>query len=273
MKWKFCTKPPYFPPKTTTKLAGNWKTTTLVLSVRGSLATTVTDMWPCPETESSQQSFIQVVYDAGQTKDTASDLTCVQRMLWLDWPKMCILWSLVSAASTLLTDTHHHSESATSDDDHCLYSTILHSQADSRCLHVILLDHDALCPQKRGCLLGTGTGGGRGWESEGSTADTTWKRPWTAARTMEVLRWCPLAIAQQLVHCAIAVSTAMLGSHKDNVHCTAVEEQPEAKEVQLSQPSSTSLLMISSGITWGSSSTSLLLISSGTLSMWFYMSD
>ena len=38
-------------------------------------------------------------------------------------------------------------------------------------------------------------------------------------------------------------------SHKDNVHCTAVEEQPEAKEVQLSQPSSTSLLMISSGLT------------------------
>ena len=48
---------------------------------------------------------------------------------------------------------------------------------------------------------------------------------------------------------AIAVSTAVLGqSHKDNVRCTAVEEQPEAKEVQLSQPSSTSLLMISSGL-------------------------
>ena len=40
-------------------------------------------------------------------------------------------------------------------------------------------------------------------ESEGSTADTTRKRPvrpWTAARTMEVLRRCPLAIAQRLVH-------------------------------------------------------------------------
>ena len=63
---------------------------------------------------------------------------------------------------------------------------------------------------------------------------------------MEVLRWCPLAIAQRLVHFAIAVSTAVLGqSHKpDNVCCTAVEEQLEAKEVQLSQPSSTSLLMI-----------------------------
>ena len=51
-------------------------------------------------------------------------------------------------------------------------------------------------------------------------------------------------------HRAIAVSTAVLGQgHKDNVRCTAVEEQPEAKEVQLSLPSSTSLLMISSGLT------------------------
>ena len=67
---------------------------------------------------------------------------------------------------------------------------------------------------------------------------------------MEVLKQCPLAIAQRLVHCAIAVSTAVIGqSHKDNVHCIAVDEQLEAKEVQLSQPSSTSLLMISSGLT------------------------
>ena len=56
--------------------------------------------------------------------------------------------------------------------------------------------------------------GGKGRESEGSTADTARKRPerpWTAARTMEVLRRCPLAIAQRLVHCAIAVSSAVLG--------------------------------------------------------------
>ena len=72
-----------------------------------------------------------------------------------------------------------------------------------------------------------GRGGGRGRKSEGSTADTARKRPerpWTAARTMEVLRRCPLAIAQRLLHCAIAVSTAVLGSHKDNVRCTAVEQ-------------------------------------------------
>ena len=109
-----------------------------------------------------------------------------------------------------------------------------------------------------------GDRGGRGRESEGSIMDIARRRPerpWTAARTMEVLRWCPLAIAQRLVHRAIAVTTAVLGSHKDNVRCTAVEEQPKAKEVQLSQPSSTPLFMISSGLTWGSSSTSLLLTS------------
>ena len=120
-----------------------------------------------------------------------------------------------------------------------------------------VLAHFALRPQKRGGLFGTGTGGGGGvWggrKSEGSTADTARKRPerpWTAARTMELLRRFPVAIAQRLVHCTTAVSTTVLGqSHKDNVRCTAVKEQLEAKEIQLSQSSSTSLLMISSALT------------------------
>ena len=55
-------------------------------------------------------------------------------------------------------------------------------------------------------------------------------------------RHCPATSA--LRNCCL---TAVQDSHKDNVCCTAVEEQPEAKEVQLSQPSSTSLLIISSG--------------------------
>ena len=65
--------------------------------------------------------------------------------------------------------------------------------------HMRIVVHFALRPQKRGGLLGTGTGGERGRKSEGSTAETARKRPerpWTAARTMEVLRRCPLAIAQ-----------------------------------------------------------------------------
>ena len=56
---------------------------------------------------------------------------------------------------------------------------------------------------------------GRGRESEGLIEETVRKRPerpWTAARTMEMLRRCPLAIAQRLVHCAIAVSAAVLDS-------------------------------------------------------------
>ena len=115
-------------------------------------------------------------------------------------------------------------------------------------LHCCFTSTEARWPIRDGDIVG------RGPQSEGSTAETSQKRPerpWTAARTMEVLRRCPLAIAQRLVHCATAVSTAVLGqSHKDNVHCTAVDEQLgqlEAKEVQLAQPSSTSLLMISSG--------------------------
>ena len=54
---------------------------------------------------------------------------------------------------------------------------------------------------------------GRGRESERLDRETARKRPerpWTAARTMEVLRRCPLAIAQRLVHRAIALSTAVL---------------------------------------------------------------
>ena len=71
----------------------------------------------------------------------------------------------------------------------------------------------ALPSRRRDGLLGTGTE----WEGDervkGSTAETVRKRPerpWTAARAMEVLRRCPLTIAQRLVHCAIAVSTAVL---------------------------------------------------------------
>ena len=91
---------------------------------------------------------------------------------------------------------------------------------------------------------------GRGRQSEGSTAETVRKRPerpWTAARTMEVLR--------RLVHCAIAVSTAVLDRVTKRLTKTMsvalpVDEQLgqlEAIDVQLAQPSSTSLLMISSG--------------------------
>ena len=83
-------------------------------------------------------------------------------------------------------------------------------------------------------VIRDGDSGRRGRKSEGSAADTARKRPakpWTAARAMEVLRRCPLSVAQRLV----------LGQgHKDNVRCIAVEEQLEAKgptfAVQLQLP-------------------------------------
>ena len=71
----------------------------------------------------------------------------------------------------------------------------------------------ALRPQRRVGLLGTGTEWEGGERVKGLTAETARKRPerpWTAARTMEVLRRCPLAIAQRLVPCAIALSTVVL---------------------------------------------------------------
>ena len=58
--------------------------------------------------------------------------------------------------------------------------------------------------------MGVGGGGGGG-ELDRAHQPGRPRRPWTAARTMEVLRRCPLAIAQQLVYYAIAVSTAVLG--------------------------------------------------------------
>ena len=123
------------------------------------------------------------------------------------------------------------------------------------------LDHVALCPQKQGCLLGTGTGGG-GWKRA-----REWRLDcgYRLKETMDCCQNNGSVMAVSPHHCTVtnALRNCCFNyhagqSHKDNVRCTAVEEQPEAKEVQLSQPSSTSLLMISSGLTWGSSSTSLL---------------
>ena len=77
--------------------------------------------------------------------------------------------------------------------------------------HPVVWFSVALRPQRRVGLLGTGTQ----WEGDervkGSTAETARKRPerpWTAARTMEVLRRCPLAIAQRLVHPVVILPTS-----------------------------------------------------------------
>ena len=104
--------------------------------------------------------------------------------------------------------------------------------------------------------------GTREWKAQPQKLPEKDQRLWTAARTMEVLRQRPLAIAQRLVHCAIAVSTAVLDRVTKTMSVALLLtnnlDNSEAKNVQLAQPSSTSLLMISSGQMWGSSSTSLL---------------
>ena len=89
---------------------------------------------------------------------------------------------------------------------------------------------------------------------KGSTAETARKRPerpWTAAITMEVLRRCPLAIAQRLVHCAIALSTAVLDRVTKTMSVAPLLmnnlDNSKQKTSNLAQPSTTSLLMISSG--------------------------
>ena len=106
---------------------------------------------------------------------------------------------------------------------------------------------------------------GRGWESEGSTAETARERLWTAARTKEVLRRCPLAIAQWLVHCAIAVSTAVL----DRVTKTMSVAPLLTNNLDNLKQKTSNLLSpapppyswsLQSGQIWASSSTSHLLI-------------
>ena len=67
----------------------------------------------------------------------------------------------------------------------------------------------------------------------------------------EMLRQCPLAIAQQLVCYATAASTAVRNSHKDNVRSTyALQEQQRQKKSSFqAQLNLTSVLLISSGLT------------------------
>ena len=89
-------------------------------------------------------------------------------------------------------------------------------------------------------------GGGEGEEGPKKTEETGVDRRQNNASVKAASpRHCPATSA--LRNCCFNCRAGQ--SHKDNVRCTAVEEQPEAKEVQLPQPSSTSLLVISSGLT------------------------
>ena len=96
---------------------------------------------------------------------------------------------------------------------------------------------------------------GRGQGGRKRESDTALKRPerpWTAARTMELFKAvspCHCAATSALRNCCFKCRAwAYIVTETMSVALLLPEEQPEAKEVQLSQPSSTSLLMISSGL-------------------------
>ena len=105
------------------------------------------------------------------------------------------------------------------------------------------LDHIALRPQKLGCLYRDGDRE----EEEGERVKARPRMPPEKDRRDRgppPEQWKCLVKTSARRNCCFNRRAGQ--SHKDNVRCTAVEEQPEAKEVQLSQPSSISLLMISS---------------------------
>ena len=97
-------------------------------------------------------------------------------------------------------------------------------------------DHVALRPQKRGCLLGTGPGGGGGGGGkEGERVKARLRyRPKKTGETTSALRICCFKMpcwAESQGQCPMHDALLLMN------------KQPEAKEVRLSQPSSTSLLM------------------------------
>ena len=110
----------------------------------------------------------------------------------------------------------------------------------------------ALRPQRRVGLLGTGTEWEGGDRVKGSTAPGN--RPKKTGETVDRRQNNGSAKAVSPRHCPATCALRNCSfncSAEDNVRCTAVDEQlgqlREAKDVQLAQPSTTSLLMISSG--------------------------
>ena len=122
----------------------------------------------------------------------------------------------------------------------------------------------ALRPWKQDGLLGTGTE----WVGDDRVKARPWKPPekdWRdhgpPPEQWKCYGGVPSPLPSNLCTAQLLLQLLYLDSHKDDVHRTAVNEQLgqlEAKEVQFVQPSSTSLLMISSGQILRSSSTFLL---------------
>ena len=110
--------------------------------------------------------------------------------------------------------------------------------------------HFAWHPQKQGGLLRIGTGGEGGERVKVRLCAPTQKTREAVdchqnTGSLKAVPPCHCVEASVLHNCCFNWGVGQ--SHKDNVCCTADGSQLEAKEVQLSEPSSTSLLMISSG--------------------------
>ena len=105
--------------------------------------------------------------------------------------------------------------------------------------------------------------GKRGQKSETSRQAPTQKTEAAVDRRQNnrMLKQCPSGIAQRLPHHAIAVPTAMQNRVTKTISVAPPLGDNWSKRSPALKPSSTSLLLISSGLTWGSSTTSLLLIS------------
>ena len=118
-------------------------------------------------------------------------------------------------------------------------------------------------PRRRGGLLGTETNGKGGQKSETSQQAPTRKTKAAVDRRQnnKMLRQRPSGIAQQLPYHAIAVPTAVQSRVTKTMSVAPPLGNSGSERSPALKPSSTSLLLISSGLSWGSSTSSLLLIS------------
>ena len=110
-------------------------------------------------------------------------------------------------------------------------------------------------------LIRDGGKGAKEWRLNCTHWPGRLRRPWTATRTTKMLRQCPLAFVQQLVYYTVAVSTAVWSRVTRTMSIALLLSNNWSKRNPAFWASSTSLLLISSGLTWWFSTTSLLLIS------------
>ena len=98
-------------------------------------------------------------------------------------------------------------------------------------------------------------------ETGANPEDQGCRGPPPEQQNVNYLRQCPSGIAQQIVYYAIAVPTAV--RNRVTMSVAPPLGNNWSKRSPTFKPSSTYLLLISSGLTWGSGTTTLFLISPG----------